>query len=52
MIRLVGIDLPKNKRIEYALTYIYGIGIISARKIVKLSNSRIRSVVPTPNLFV
>jgi len=38
MIRLVGIDLPRNKRIEYALTYIYGIGIISARKIVKLSN--------------
>ena len=38
MIRLIGVDLPRNKKIEYALTYIYGIGIISARKIVKLSN--------------
>jgi small subunit ribosomal protein S13 len=26
MLRLVGIDLPENKRIEVALTYIYGIG--------------------------
>jgi len=26
MLRLVGIDLPENKRIEIALTYVYGIG--------------------------
>ncbi|MCG6983399.1 MAG: 30S ribosomal protein S13, partial [Deltaproteobacteria bacterium] len=26
MARIAGIDLPKNKRIEIALTYIYGIG--------------------------
>lgn len=26
MLRLVGIDLPENKRIEVALTYVYGIG--------------------------
>ena len=38
MIRLIGIDLPRNKRIEYALTYIHGIGLTSARKIVKNSN--------------
>lgn len=38
MVRLIGIDLPKKKKIEYALTSIHGIGIISARKIVKLSN--------------
>ena len=37
MIRLLGIDLPKNKRIEYALTYIHGIGHTSAKKIVKLA---------------
>lgn len=37
MIRLLGIDLPKNKRIEYALTYIHGIGLSSARKIIDLA---------------
>ena len=35
MIRLIGIDLPRNKRIEYALTYIHGIGLTSAKTIVK-----------------
>ena len=38
MVRLVGIDLPKNKRISYALTYIHGIGLTSAKKIVELAN--------------
>ena len=38
MVRLLGIDLPKNKRIEYALTYIHGIGISSAQKIVHLAD--------------
>ena len=38
MVRLLGIDLPKNKRIEYALTYIHGIGLTSAKKVVKLAN--------------
>lgn len=38
MIRLVGVDLPKNKRIEYALTYIHGIGLKTAKKIVKDAN--------------
>ncbi len=33
MARLAGIDLPRKKRIEVALTYIYGIGRNSARKI-------------------
>jgi len=32
--RIVGVDLPKNKRLEIALTYIYGIGRTSARKIL------------------
>jgi len=32
--RIAGIDLPKNKRIEIALTYIYGIGRTTAQKIL------------------
>jgi small subunit ribosomal protein S13 len=32
--RIAGIDLPKNKRMEIALTYIYGIGRTTARKIM------------------
>ena len=35
MARISGVDLPNNKRIEIALTYIYGIGRISATKIVE-----------------
>ncbi len=38
MVRLVGVDLPRNKRVVYALTYIHGIGLTSARKIVELAN--------------
>ena len=38
MVRLVGVDLPRNKRIEYALTYIHGIGLTSARKIVEMAD--------------
>lgn len=34
MARIAGVDLPKNKRIEIALTYIYGIGRTSSRKIL------------------
>ena len=34
MARIAGIDLPKNKRIEVALTYIYGIGRSSSQKIL------------------
>ncbi len=34
MPRIAGVDLPANKRVEIALTYIYGIGTTSARKIV------------------
>ncbi len=35
MARIAGVDLPKNKRIEIALTYIYGIGRSSSRKILE-----------------
>ena len=34
MARIAGIDLPKNKRLEVALTYIYGIGRATARQIL------------------
>ena len=33
MARIAGIDLPKDKRIEFGLTYIYGIGATTAKKI-------------------
>jgi small subunit ribosomal protein S13 len=32
--RIAGVDLPKNKRVEIALTYIFGIGQSSAQKIL------------------
>ena len=34
MARLVGVDLPRNKRIEIALTCIYGIGLTTSKKIL------------------
>ena len=34
-IRIVGVDLPQNKRGEIALTYIYGIGRSSSAKILE-----------------
>ncbi len=35
MARISGVDLPKDKRIEIALTYIFGIGRTSAKKILE-----------------
>ena len=35
MARIVGVDLPKDKRVEIGLTYIYGIGRTTAKKILK-----------------
>lgn len=34
MARIAGVDLPNKKRVEYALPYIYGIGLTSSRKIL------------------
>ena len=34
MARIAGVDLPREKRIEIGLTYIYGIGRVSANKIL------------------
>jgi small subunit ribosomal protein S13 len=38
MVRIAGIDLPRTKRIEYALTKIYGIGVMSAQTILTKAN--------------
>ena len=35
MARIAGVDLPKEKRVEIGLTYIYGIGVASSRKILE-----------------
>lgn len=35
MARLAGVDLPRNKRMEVALTYIYGIGPTSAKQLLE-----------------
>jgi small subunit ribosomal protein S13 len=35
MARIAGIDIPREKRVEIALTYIYGIGLPSSQKILK-----------------
>ncbi len=34
MARIAGVDLPRNKRIEVAMTYVYGIGRTSSQKIL------------------
>ena len=34
MARLVGVDLPRDKRIEVGLTYIYGLGLTTSKKIL------------------
>jgi len=37
VVRFLGVDLPRNKRIAYALTYIHGIGLTSAKKIIEIA---------------
>ena len=38
MARIAGVDLPREKRIEIGLTYIYGIGLTSSKRILKEAN--------------
>jgi len=38
MLRISGVDLPRNKRVDVGLTYVFGIGTTSAAKIVKDAN--------------
>ena len=35
MARIAGVDLPREKRVEIGLTYVYGIGLSSSQKILK-----------------
>ncbi|MCR4842619.1 MAG: 30S ribosomal protein S13 [Eubacterium sp.] len=35
MARIAGVDLPRDKRVEIGLTYIYGIGLTSSKRILK-----------------
>lgn len=48
MARIAGVNLPKQKRIEIALTYLYGIGLARAQKI--LAQTRIDPNIKTANL--
>ena len=38
MARIAGVDLPREKRIEIGLTYIYGLGRVSSNKILEAAN--------------
>jgi small subunit ribosomal protein S13 len=38
MARIAGVDIPREKRVEVALTYIYGIGLPTAKKILAQAN--------------
>ena len=38
MARIEGVDLPRNKRVEVGLTYIYGIGLPRAQKVLEATN--------------
>lgn len=38
MARIAGVDLPREKRVEIGLTYIYGIGRVTANKILSEAN--------------
>ncbi len=38
MARISGVDIPRNKTVEIALTYIYGIGLTSSQKILTRAN--------------
>ena len=46
MARISGVDLPREKRVEIGLTYIYGIGRVSSNKILAAADvARIRDVI-------
>ena len=38
MARIAGVDLARDKRIEISLTYIYGIGLTTAKKLLAIAN--------------
>ena len=48
MARIAGVDIPREKRVEISLTYIYGIGLTTSRKI--LERTRINPDIRVKNL--
>ncbi len=48
MARIAGVDLPRDKRVEIGLTYIYGIGLATSQKILKVTgvdpNTRVKDL--------
>ncbi|HYT35427.1 MAG TPA: 30S ribosomal protein S13 [Ktedonobacteraceae bacterium] len=48
MARIAGVDIPRDKRVEISLTYIYGIGLTTSRKI--LERTRINPDIRVKNL--
>jgi len=48
MARIAGVDIPRDKRVEISLTYIYGIGLTTSRKILERThvdpNTRVRDL--------
>ena len=38
MARIAGVELPSNKRVEVGLTYIFGVGLTTSRKLLSLTN--------------
>ena len=44
MARISGVDLPRDKRIEVGLTYIFGIGRTTAKKIIESTKEKTRRV--------
>jgi len=51
MARIAGVDLPKDKRVEIGLTYVFGIGRTSARKILEATgispDTRVKNLTET-----
>ena len=51
MARIAGVDLPNEKRVEIGLTYIYGIGLTTSKKILEATgidpDTRVRTTFPS-----
>ena len=49
MARIAGVDIPREKRVEVALTYIFGIGLPTAQKILSPDERQPRHARPGPD---
>ena len=52
MARISGIDIPREKRVEVALTYIFGIGLPTSQKILAQAGDLLVGQVPDPRVGV